>query len=68
MDFTCPYQYQYCGSATSDIEMHPVDRKSIKIEIENRYFVDAEMCYYQIHVNHTVLDTWANNYTWNIEF
>ena len=48
--------------------MHPEDRKSLRITIENRYFVDKEMCYYQIKVDDEVLDTWANNYQWTIEF
>ena len=48
--------------------MHPEDRKSIKIQIENRYYVDGEMCYYQIYVDQEDLDTWANEYEWYVEF
>ena len=48
--------------------MHPETRKSIKIDIENRYFKDLEMCYYEIFVDYADQDTWANSYEWDIDF
>ena len=36
--FSCPYQNNYCGASSSELEMHPESRNNLVIDIANSQF------------------------------
>ena len=44
--FSCPFQTAYCGTQSSQVQMHPETRPVIRIEIENYLYTDESVCYY----------------------
>ena len=66
--FSCPYQATYCGTLTSQIEMHPETRPGIRLEIKNYKFVEDSVCYYQVYVDMDFLDVKKSDYDWLVTF
>ena len=64
--YACPYSSGYCGASTSEIIMHPIDRNNLRIAISNKYWVDAETCYYHFYALDSSMDTTTTAYFWDI--
>ena len=65
--FACPYSYGYCGSRTSEVELHPIRRNNLKIEISNYLFQNSNTCYYVFYVPNSSLDMVNMRYFYDIE-
>ena len=66
--FSCPYENNYCGASSSELEMHPESRNNLVVDIANTQFQDGALCYYQVFVRDGSLDENNNRYFWDIEF
>ena len=65
--FACPYTPEYCGSSSSQLIMHPIDRNYLKLKIENDLYVSGETCYYEFLVSDKDLNKLEYRYFWDVE-
>ena len=66
--FSCPYENNYCGASSSELEMHPETRNNVVVDIANSQFQEGALCYYQVFVRDGSLDEDNNRYFWDVEF
>ena len=50
------------------IEMHPETKPKISIFMDLKEFVDGSVCYYQVYVPETSLETETSRYMWELEY